>query len=249
MPRPLFRPLTVLGLFCLIVALTASVVLDDGPMLGFSEEGAVQQRTLEAQYDALLNKDNLPRWMKRMAAKPQHVGSPYAKENAEFMVSLFRQWGYEAEIETFHVLFPTPKVRVVELVEPHRFTALLREPDLDEDATSTIREDRLPNYNAYSADGDVTAELVYVNQGIPRDYEELDRMGIDVAGKIVLARYGGSWRGIKPKAWRSPKMVFGCSGVKVFGFLSTRLRQISTKIATNGNVTTQVLARHRKERH
>ncbi|MFB3131779.1 MAG: M28 family peptidase, partial [Rhodothermales bacterium] len=199
MPRPLFRPLIVLGLFCLIVALTAFITLDDGPMLGFSEEGAAQQRTLEAQYDALLNKDNLSRWMKRMAAKPQHVGSPYAKENAEFMVSLFRQWGYEAEIETFHVLFPTPKVRVVELVEPHRFTAQLREPDLDEDATSTIRENRLPNYNAYSADGDVTAELVYVNQGIPRDYEELDRMGIDVAGKIVLARYGGSWRGIKPK--------------------------------------------------
>ena len=193
MPRLLFRPLTILGLFCLIVALTASVVLDDGPMLGFSEEGAAQQRTLEAQYDALLNKDNLPRWMKRMAAKPQHVGSPYAKENAEFMVSLFRQWGYEAEIETFHVLFPTPKVRVVELVEPHRFTAQLREPDLDEDATSTIRENRLPNYNAYSADGDVTAELVYVNQGIPRDYEELDRMGIDVAGKTGnITRHGHS---------------------------------------------------------
>jgi len=66
-------------------------------------------------------------------------------------------------------------------------------------ATSTIRENRLPSYNAYSADGDVTAELVYVNQGIPRDYEELERMGIDVAGKIVIARYGGSWRGIKPK--------------------------------------------------
>ncbi len=199
MPRPLFRPLTVLGLFCLIVALTAFITLDDGPMLGFSEEGAAQQRTLEAQYDALLNKDNLSQWMKRMTAEPQHVGSPYAKENAEFMVSLFRQWGYEAEIETFHVLFPTPKVRVVELVEPHRFTAQLREPDLEEDATSTIRENRLPNYNAYSADGDVTAELVYVNQGIPRDYEDLERMGIDVAGKIVLARYGGSWRGIKPK--------------------------------------------------
>ena len=193
------RPLTVLGLVCLIAALTAFITLDDGPMLGFSEEGAAQQRALEAQYDALLNKDNLSQWMKRMTARPQHVGSPHAKENAEFMVALFREWGYEAELETYHVLFPTPTVRVVELVEPHPFTAQLREPEVDGDATSSIRENRLPNYNAYSADGDVTAELVYVNQGIPRDYEELDRMGIDVAGKIALARYGGSWRGIKPK--------------------------------------------------
>ena len=130
MQRHLFRPLTMLGLFCLIVILAAAVI-DDGPMLGFSEEGAAQQRTLEAQYDALLNKDNLSQWMKRMTAQPQHVGSPYAKENAEFMVSLFREWGYEAEIETFHVLFPTPKVRVRDLVEPHRFTAKLQEPALE----------------------------------------------------------------------------------------------------------------------
>jgi N-acetylated-alpha-linked acidic dipeptidase len=57
----------------------------------------------------------------------------------------------------------------------------------------------LPPFNAYSADGDAEAEIVYVNQGIPADYKDLERMGIDVRGKIVLARYGGSWRGIKPK--------------------------------------------------
>ncbi|MFQ5572119.1 MAG: M28 family peptidase, partial [Rhodothermales bacterium] len=190
------RPFLVLVL--LLVVLVAAVV-DDLPMLGFSKEGAAQQRALEARYDGLLAKENLDRWMQRMVAQPQHVGSPYALENAEFMVSLFRSWGYEAEIEEFQVLFPTPTVRVVELVEPRSFSAQLREPTLAEDATSTILENRLPGYNAYSADGDVTAELVYVNQGIPRDYEELERLGIDVEGKIVLARYGGSWRGIKPK--------------------------------------------------
>lgn len=194
----LIRILTVGSFFCLTLVLAATV-LDDEPMLGFSKEGAAQQRALEAQYDALLDKDNLDQWMKRMTAQPQHVGSPYAKENAEFMVSLFESWGYEAEIETYYVYFPTPKVRVVELIEPTRFSAQLREPELEGDATSGIYENRLPTYNAYSADGDVTAELVYVNQGIPRDYEELERLGIDVAGKIVLARYGGSWRGIKPK--------------------------------------------------
>lgn len=197
MHRP--RAFTILGLCCLMTVLAAAVVIDEKPILGFSEEGATAQRALEAQYDALLNKDNLRQWMKRMTAQPQHVGSPYAKENAEFMVALFREWGYEAEIEEFQVLFPTPKVRVVELVEPRFFSMKLEEPEVEGDATSSIRENRLPSYNAYSADGDVTAELVYVNQGIPRDYEALERMGIDVAGKIVLARYGGSWRGIKPK--------------------------------------------------
>ena len=193
------RIFTILGLFCMMTVLAAAVVIDDKPILGFSKDGATAQRALEAQYDALLNKDNLRQWMKRMTAQPQHVGSPYARENTEFMVSLFREWGFEAEIEEFQVLFPTPKVRVVELVEPRFFSASLEEPEVEGDATSSIRENRLPSYNAYSADGDVTAELVYVNQGIPRDYEELERMGIDVAGKIVLARYGGSWRGIKPK--------------------------------------------------
>jgi len=200
MQRHIFRHLTILGLFCLVVfPAAASTGGSNGPILGFSGEDSIRQRSLEVQYDALMNPDNLSRWMKRMTAKPVHLGSPYGKENAEFMLSLFREWGYEAEIETFYALFPTPKLRVVELVEPYRFVAKLQEPVLEEDATSKVRDGVLPGYNAYSADGDVTAELVYVNQGIPRDYAELERMGIDVTGKIVIARYGGSWRGTKPK--------------------------------------------------
>jgi N-acetylated-alpha-linked acidic dipeptidase len=198
MQRHLFRPLTILGLCCLVV-FSAAAGTDNGPILGFNENGATQQRVLEAQFDGYLSSDNLSKWMKHMTAQPQHLGSPYGKENAEYMLSLFREWGYEAEIETFYALFPTPKLRVVELVEPHQFTAKLHEPVLEEDATSSITNNRLPAYNAYSADGDVTAELVYVNHGTPQDYEELERMGIDVAGKIVIAHYGGSWRGAKPK--------------------------------------------------
>ena len=79
------------------------------------------------------------------------------------------------------------------------YKAKLEEPALKEDKTSDKNRNNLPPYNAYSADGDVTAELVFVNRGIPADYEELERMGVDVKGKIVIAKYGGSWRGIKPK--------------------------------------------------
>jgi N-acetylated-alpha-linked acidic dipeptidase len=170
-----------------------------GPLLGFSDARAAEQRALEARFDSFLNAANLRDWMKRLSARPHHVGSPYGKENAEFMAGLFRSWGYQTRIEEFRVLFPTPKVRLLEMEAPARYTATLSEPPIPEDSTSGQTAEQLPVYNAYSIDGDVTGELVYVNFGVPKDYEELERRGIDVKGKIVIARYYGSWRGIKPK--------------------------------------------------
>src|SRR5262249_44173539 len=124
---------------------------------------------------------------------------PYGKDNADFMLGLFKSWGYDAAIERFDVLFPTPKLRRLEMTAPVKFTAKLTEPAIAEDATSKQAKEQLPPFNAYSIDGDVMGELVYVNYGVPKDYEELERRGVDVKGKIVIARYGGSWRGIKPK--------------------------------------------------
>ena len=147
--------------------------------------------------------------MKHMSSKPHHVGSPWSKQNAEFIAEKFESWGFETEIETFDVLMPFPKIRKLEMVGPNKVSLQLKEPALDEDATSGITKDLLPGFNAFSADGDVTAELVYVNYGIPADYEELERLGIEVEGKIILARYGGSWRGIKPKVARE-KGAIGC---------------------------------------
>src|SRR5439155_5565870 len=132
-------------------------------------------------------------------ARPHNVGSPYDKDDAEWILSKFKEYGFDAHIETFSVLFPTPKERVVELLEPTRFSAKLQEPVLSVDPTSNQTAEQLPTYNAYSIDGDVTAPLVYVNYGNREDYEQLDRMGISVKGAIVIARYGGGWRGIKPK--------------------------------------------------
>lgn len=168
-------------------------------LLGFTAASSARQRELEARFDAALRKDNLRDWMQRLSARPHHVGSPYGKENAEFIATQFRSWGYETAIERFDVLFPTPKTRVLEMVSPERFTARLSEPALSEDPTSGQTAEQLPIYNAYSADGDVTGQLVYVNYGIPSDYDSLAARGVDVKGKIVIARYGGSWRGIKPK--------------------------------------------------
>ena len=192
------------------VSLSVTAALAAGPgssaappasssLLGFGDARAAEQRALEARFDSLLVAGDQRAWLERLAARPHHVGSPYGLENARFMVDLFRSWGYDAAIEEFQVLFPKPKVRLLELVAPTSYKAVLDEPALAEDRTSGQKDEQLPSYNAYSIDGDVTADLVYVNYGVPADYDELERRGVDVRGKIVLARYGGSWRGIKPK--------------------------------------------------
>lgn len=186
-----------------IAALLCSAVLAGQtapkPIAGFSVEGAKKQLDLEQQYESGLRRQNLQDWMKRLSSKPHHVGSPGSREVAEFIAAQFKSWGYETRIETVYPLFPTPKTRLLEMVSPSRFVARIEEPPVEGDATSGIKEGNLPVYNAYSTDGDVTGELVYVNYGLPADYAKLREMGIDVKGKIVLARYGGSWRGIKPK--------------------------------------------------
>lgn len=167
--------------------------------LGFTNSDFRAQKELENKFDANLRRENLRDWMKRLSARPHAVGSAYDKQNAEFMASLFRSWGYDTQIESFDVLFPTPKTRLLQMTAPFAFTAKLAESALKEDATSGQTAEQLPTYNAYSIDGDVTGDLVFVNYGIPADYEELEKRGIDVKGKIVIAKYGGSWRGIKPK--------------------------------------------------
>jgi N-acetylated-alpha-linked acidic dipeptidase len=168
-------------------------------MLGFSETRAGEQTTLEGKFDAQLKADDQRAWMEQMSAAPNHVGSPHDKANADFMLEQFRAWGWDAQLETFEVLYPTPTKVALELVAPGHFTAKLHEPPLEGDRTSAKGAEGLPPYNAYGADGDVKGELVYVNQGMPEDYKELARHGVDVKGKIVIARYGGGWRGLKPK--------------------------------------------------
>ena len=176
---------------------------------GFSESNATAQRELEKRFDAALQASNLDAWMKKLTARPHHVGSPFGKESAEFIRNQFESWGYNAEIETFYILFPTPRIRMLEMTAPNKFQARLVETPLKADATSGQSKEQLPIYNAFSADGDVTGELVYVNFGLPEDYDYLKQVGIDVKGKIVIARYGRSWRGIKPKVAQEHGAV-GC---------------------------------------
>ncbi|MGE5055181.1 MAG: transferrin receptor-like dimerization domain-containing protein [Acidobacteriota bacterium] len=186
----------------LICALTGSpwtLAADEVSFVGYAPRSSQAERDWENKFRDIPDPANLREYMKRMSARPHHVGSPYDKDNAEWILARFKEWGLDAHIETFDVLFPTPKVRLLEMTEPTKFTAKLEEPALAVDPTSNQKAEQLPTYNAYSPDGDVTAPLVFVNYGLPEDYEKLERLGVSVKGAIVIAKYYHSWRGVKPK--------------------------------------------------
>jgi len=187
-------------LFSLLLVLMAAPLGADEPLLqGFTKSSSAGERQWEQKFRALPSPQLMRDYMQRLSARPHHVGSPYDKANAEWILSKFKEFGWDAHIETFDVLFPTPKERLVEMVEPTKFTARLQEPPVAGDPTSGQTSEQLPTYNAYSIDGDVTAPLVFVNYGLPEDYDHLQRLGVSVKGAIVIAKYGHSWRGIKPK--------------------------------------------------
>ncbi len=193
--------ISILCAAVLVLALLASPAdsAENDGLLGYASASAKTQQDWEAKFRAIPDPANLRAYMQRLSARPHHVGSPYDKDNAEWILARLKEWGLDAKIETYDVLFPTPKQRALELTAPTRFTAKLEEPTVPGDPTTAQHDEQLPSYNAYSIDGDVTAPLVYVNFGVPDDYEMLDRLGVSVKGAIVIARYGGSWRGIKPK--------------------------------------------------
>lgn len=184
---------------CLLLGVASGFTQENRPLRGYTAESSAIQRSWEAKFRAIPSSDNLREYMKRLTARPHHLGSRYDKENAEWILSKFREWGLEANIESFQVLFPTPKERAVEMIAPVKFVAKLQEPAVGADPTSSHVGEQLPTYNAYSVDGDVIAPLVYVNHGVPEDYEQLEKLGVSVKGAIVIARYGDSWRGTKPK--------------------------------------------------
>ncbi|PPT31678.1 MULTISPECIES: transferrin receptor-like dimerization domain-containing protein [Xanthomonas] len=166
---------------------------------GYDTAAAQAQRALEARFDSGLKDADYRGWLKQWASAPNHVGAPHNLENARDLQNRLRGYGWDARIETFQVLWPSPRSSQLELLGPKPYVARLKEPPLPGDSTSTQTENVLPPYVIYGGNGDVTGDLVYVNYGIAEDYEALARNGVDVRGKIVIARYGKGWRGLKPR--------------------------------------------------
>jgi len=188
------KKILTLGLLAIITVVQAQ----QKSISGFTDASAAKELQTEQAFDASLSAPHIGETLKELSAFPHNVGSPGSKAVAENILAKYKSYGLDAQLQTYTVLFPTPKTRLLELTGPTKYTALLKEPALAEDATSN-QANQLPTYNAWSGDGDVTAPLVFVNYGLPDDYETLAKLGIDVKGKIVIAKYGRSWRGIKPK--------------------------------------------------
>ncbi|MGA1737216.1 MAG: transferrin receptor-like dimerization domain-containing protein [Pseudomonadales bacterium] len=187
------------ALAALALVSTPLLWASEAPLLGFGPEGSATQHALEARFSAALSASDQDQWLKTLTAEPHHVGSAAGARNVQWMKEHFESWGYETEVVRYDVSIPFPTVRRVALTAPEAWEAALTEAGLAEDPSTQAPEGLLPPYHAFSAAGDVEAELVFVNYGLKEDYEALARRGIDVKGKIVLAKYGRSWRGIKPK--------------------------------------------------
>ncbi|CAD2249260.1 transferrin receptor-like dimerization domain-containing protein [Xanthomonas arboricola] len=189
----------LLALAFVAPSLAAQPAAQPAALPGYDAAAAQAQRALEARFDRGLRDADYRGWLKQWSSAPNHVGSPHNLENARDLQNRLRGYGWDARIETFEVLWPSPKSSQLELLGPKPYVARLKEPPLPGDSTSTQTENVLPPYVIYGGNGDVTGDLVYVNYGIAEDYEALARNGVDVRGKIVIARYGKGWRGLKPR--------------------------------------------------
>jgi N-acetylated-alpha-linked acidic dipeptidase len=181
-----------------LLLLSAIPGLSQSPIRGFPPDDWTAQHEREDKAKAIPQPARIQIYMQRIASKPHHAGSPGSKAVADYLAAQLKDWHLDVRTEDFEALLPYPTVRILEMTAPVKFRAQLKEPALPEDP-DTADAGQLPPYNAYSATGDVTAPLVYVNYGVPEDYAELKRLGIDVKGRIVIARYGRSWRGVKVK--------------------------------------------------
>ncbi len=189
--RPLF-------LLALCAVLSDSGYAQSVAIRGFLTKDVAAEQRLEHQGQAIPEPARLRKYMEFIAAEPHNAGSPRSKAVAEYIMGTFREWGLDAQIEEFEALMPFPTVRQVEVLGPKPYVAKLKEPVVPQDPDSGEAH-QLPTFNAYGATGDVTGDVVYANFGVPEDYEWLDKQGISVKGKIVITRYGKSWRGIKVK--------------------------------------------------
>ena len=186
---------------CTLLAIGAPLALhpaSNDAIRGFDAASQAEELKWEEQVRAIPDAGRVRNFIEKASNQAHLAGTPQSKATAEYILTQLKEYGLDAHIEQYEALLPTPRSRSLEMTAPTAFRAKLDEPEVSADKNSKD-PGMVPSYNAYSGDGDVTAPLVYVNFGVPADYDVLASQGIDVRGKIVIARYGGSWRGIKPK--------------------------------------------------
>jgi N-acetylated-alpha-linked acidic dipeptidase len=172
----------------------AQAQTDAGGLNGYTPGHAALQREYEARFQQGVSADDMGRLSRNLSRRPHRVGTPNQQRVVESALATLRGYGLDARLHGYDVYVSRPQSIQVAMTKPYLRAATVKErpfPWLQD------FEDVVPGYNAYSPAGDVTASVVYANYGLPEDYAALDRLGVSVAGKIVLVRYGGSFRGVK----------------------------------------------------
>src|SRR6185503_11873948 len=166
---------------------------------GFSPRLSAEERRWEEQFRSVPQPRTAREELQRLTAEAHIAGSPEDYATAIYVRDLMRSFGLQSELREYQVLLPYPRTpSIVELLSPRHERLQVREDVVPQDPTSASSK-IVPLFNGYGASGDVTAPLVYVNYGLPNDYDDLRKAGVDVKGKIVIARYGNSFRGVKAK--------------------------------------------------
>ena len=165
---------------------------------GYSPQSAAAERAAEADVISRPSPSSASAHSKFLSFQPHMAGTPAQARTRDYVVSQMKSWGLETEVRSYSVWMPHPLSTRVWRITPDLIELNLQEGPIPEDTTSVAFPQVMP-FNGYGAAGDVRGEVVYVNYGLIEDYAQLDSMGVLVKGKIAIARYGRSYRGIKAR--------------------------------------------------
>src|ERR1043165_152418 len=193
----------------LFISNSAAALAQSPRIDGFSAQASQSEQRFEEQFRSIPAPNSAREHLRRLTAEPHIAVSKEDYATAIYVRDQMRSYGLNAELAEYQVWLNYPKTDpIVELVSPRRAKLSVREAIIREDTTSSNKQ-ITPLFNGYAATGDVTAPLVYANYGLPPDYEALEKAGVDVKGKIVIVRYGNSFRGVKAKVAQDHGAV-GC---------------------------------------
>ncbi|WP_019038273.1 M28 family peptidase [Psychroflexus tropicus] len=181
------------------LSLLAGLALQAQNLTGYSSDDAKTQVQLEADFRSSINKSRFKTHLKTLTENPHIAGTPANEKVKDYIVKSMDAAGLDVETYPYEVFMSSsPGESLVEVITPEEIVLDQQERALEEDPYSDHPELK-KGWNAYSGSGEVTAEVVYANYGTKADFEKLEELGVSVKGKIVIARYGGNFRGYKAK--------------------------------------------------
>lgn len=181
----------------MMLACAGATAASQQPMVGYTAVNAARERAAEADAIKRPSPQQASEHSKDLSRETHVAGTAAQARTRDYVIAQMKAWGIETDVKAYDVWMPHATSVHVARVSPQPKELSLAEPPVAGDPTSKLAQ--YPTVNGYSGQGDVTADVVYVNYGLIEDYAQLDSMGVSVKGKIAIARYGRSFRGIKAR--------------------------------------------------